>query len=124
MAPVNVITVARRFALVGFFLPILFISFLLLEVHFNVFHLPTISQAGAMDSYTEPRVRALLVALNFILCPPYFLISFDRVDLGESANLILWLISLMLNVALYFALGLAFGALWNRETQRKLRTES
>lgn len=76
-----------------------------------------------MGNYSQPVLRAFLEKLNFILCPPYVITSFAGMDLGRSANLVLWLISLALNAALYFVLGLIFGALWNRVAQRKLRAE-
>ena len=112
-----------RFALVGCLISVLFFSFWLLDEQFNFFNLPTLQQARTMGNYSQPVMLVFLEKLNFILCPPYVITSFAGMDLGRSANLILWLISLVLNTAFYFVLGLIFGGLWNRGAQRKLRAE-
>jgi hypothetical protein len=123
MARIKPVTMAMRFALVGCLISVLFFSFWRLDEHFDFFNLPTLEQARTMGNYSQPVLRAFLEKLNFILCPPYAITSFAGMDLGRSANLVLWLISLVLNAALYFVLGLIFGALWNRVAQRKLRAE-
>jgi hypothetical protein len=123
MAPVSSLKMAWRFALVGFLISILFFSFWLLDDHFNFFGLPTAEQSQTMGNYSQPVLRAVLEDLNFVLCPPYFLTSFAGMDEGESANLKLWLISLVLNTALYFVVGLVFGTVWNRAHRFRLRTK-
>ena len=89
---------ARRFALVGFLISILFCLFWNLDDKFNFFHLPTVDSGP--PNYTQPASRALLEKLNFVLCPPYVVTSFAGMDLGWTANLILWAISLVLNTVL------------------------
>jgi len=107
----NEIKVARRFALAGFLISILFYLFWNLDEKFNFLHLPTFETVP--PNYSQPALRALLEKLNFILCPPYIATSFAGMDLGWTANLILWAISLVLNTGLYFIVGLIVAALWN-----------
>jgi hypothetical protein len=108
----NEIKVARRFALAGFLISILFYLFWTLDNKFNFFHLPTVGTVPP-GNYNQPASRALLEKLNFILCPPYLATSFVGMDMGWTANLILWAISLVLNAALYFLVGWIIGSLWN-----------
>ncbi len=107
----NAIKVARRFALGGFLISILFFLFWNLDDRFNFFHLPT-TETVPTGNYSQPVLRALLEKLNFVLCPPYVATSFVGMDLGWTANLILWAISLVLNTALYFIVGWIVGSLW------------
>jgi hypothetical protein len=111
----NQIKVARRFAFVGFLMSTLFFVFWLLEGKFNFFHLPTADNPPP-GNYTQPAVRAFLEKLNFIFCPPLMVMVFGM-DMGAAANLILWAISLVLNVLLYFIVGLIIAALWNHVTR-------
>jgi len=123
MVPISPKKVARRFALAGFLISILFLTFWLLEDHYNFFNLPTVEQVSAMNhNYSAPPLRDYLERINFVLCPP-LVIMFFGMDLGTAANLILEAICLVLNTALYFVLGLVFGALWNRVVRLKLRTK-
>jgi hypothetical protein len=124
MVSIKPVKMAMRFALVGCLISILFFSFWLLDEHFNFFNLPTEEQARAMGSFSQPALLAFLERANFILCPPYIITSFAGMDLGKSANFILWGISCALNTALYFVLGLAFAAVWNRWFQFELRAKS
>jgi len=112
----NEIKLARRFALAGFLISILFYLFWNLDDKFNFFHLPTVKTVPP-GNYSEPASRALLEKLNFILFPPYVATSFVGMDLGWAANLVLWAISLMLNTALYFLVGWIVGSLWNELTR-------
>jgi hypothetical protein len=112
----NEIKLARRFALAGFLISILFYLFWNLDDKFNFFHLPTVETVPP-GNYNEPASRALLEKLNFILCPPYVATSFIGMDLGWTANLVLWAISLVLNTALYFLVGWIVGYLWNELTR-------
>jgi hypothetical protein len=117
----NEIKLARRFALAGFLISILFYLFWTLEDKFNFFHVPTLETLPP-GNYNPPAARALLEKLNFILCPPYLATSFVGMDMGRTANLILWAISLVLNAALYFLFGWIVGSLWNEFTRfRKAR---
>ena len=124
MTPVRLARMALRFALVGFLISVSFFVFWQLDDHFNFFNLPTEEQARAMGSFSQPALLAFLEKANFVLCPPYIVTSFAGMDLGKTANLILWLISLVLNTALYSVLGVAFGALWNRAASPRLHTKS
>jgi hypothetical protein len=126
MVPISPLKVARRFALAGFLISILFLVFWLLEGHFNFFNLPTVGQVSAMNhGYEEPRLRAAIEKANFILCPALVIMIFGM-DLGGSTsgiivNATLWGISLVLNTVLYFLVGLTVGACWPRLSQYKLR---
>jgi len=108
----NEVKVAQRFALAGFLISTLFFVFWLLDDEFNFFHLPTADNPPP-GNYTQPAVRAFLEKLNFVFCPPYVVTSFAGMDLGWTANLMLWAISLVLNTGLYFIVGLIVAALWN-----------
>jgi hypothetical protein len=108
----NKIRVARCFALAGFLISMLFFLFWNLDDKFNFFHLPT-ANTPLPGNYTQPALRSLLEELNFILCPPYWLTSFAGMDLSAMANWTLWAISLVLNTALYFIIGLMVAVLWN-----------
>jgi hypothetical protein len=110
----NELKLARRFALAGFLISILFFLFWRLEDKFNFFHLPTVENAPP-GNYTEPASRALLEKLNFVLCPPLVITVFGM-DLGATSNLVLWTVSLVLNTALYFIVGLMVGLLRNKLT--------
>jgi hypothetical protein len=107
----NKVRMARPFALAGFLISILFYVFWNLDDKFNFFHLPTADAAPL--NYTQPASRAFLEKLNFVLCPPYVVTSFAGMDLGWTANLILWAVSLALNTVLYFIIGTIVGSLWN-----------
>jgi hypothetical protein len=113
----NEIKLARRFALPGFLISILFYLFWNLDNKFNFFHIPTVVETVPWGNFSEPVSRALLKNLNFILCPPYAATSFVGMDLGWTANLVLWAISLVLNTALYFLVGWIIGSLWNELTR-------
>ena len=108
----NEVRTARRFAFAGFLITILFLVFWNLDDKFNFFHLPTV-QTAPPGNYTQPASRALLQKLNFVFCPPLVVTSFVGMDLGATANLVLWGISLVLNTGLYFIVGLMVAALWN-----------
>jgi len=108
----NEVKVAQRFALAGFLISTLFFVFWLLDDEFNFFHLPTADNPPP-GNYTQPAVRAFLEKLNFVFCPPYVVTSFAGMDLGWTANLMLWAISLVLNTGLYFIVGLIRAALLN-----------
>src|SRR5450631_3955 len=86
--------VAQRFAVAGLLVSILFYVFWNLDDKFNFFLLP--NGQTIVGNYSQPASRALLEKLNFILCPPYVLTSFAGMDLGWTANLWLWAISLAL----------------------------
>jgi hypothetical protein len=111
----NEMKLARHFAVAGFLISILFCLFWSLDGKFNFFHLPTVESVPPVN-YNEPASRALLVKLNLILCPPYVATSLVGMDLGWTANFVLWAISLVLNTALYFLVGWMIGSLWNRLT--------
>jgi hypothetical protein len=117
----NKMKLARRSALAGFLISIVFFIFWNLEDKFNFFHLPTVETAPP-GNYTQPVMRALLVKLNFVFCPPLVITVFGM-DLGWTANLILWAISLLLNTGLYFIVGLIIGSLWNDLARRKNRSD-
>ena len=117
----NKLKLARRFALVGFLISTLFLAFWLLEGKFNFFHLPTADNPPP-GNYTQPAVRAFLVKLNFVLCPPLVVTVFGM-DMGATANLFLWAISLVLNTGLYFIVGLIVAALWNELKYRRKKPE-
>jgi hypothetical protein len=126
MVPVSPVKVARRFALGGFSISIIFLVFWFLEGHYNFFRLPSVEQATAMNhNYEQPKLRAAIERANFVLCPA-LVIMIVGMDFGTStsgiiANAILWGISLVLNTGLYFLVGLALGACWSRLVQYKLR---
>jgi len=44
-------------------------------------------------------------------------------DMGATANLFLWAISLVLNTGLYFIVGLIVAALWNELKYRRKKPE-
>jgi len=116
------IKIARRFALIGFLTSSLFYLFWNLDDRFNFVHLPTADAAA--PNYMQPASRALLEKLNFALCPPYVVTSFIGMDLGWTANLILWAISLALNTALYFIVGWIAGSLWHKLVRVRKSPES
>jgi len=118
----NELKLARRFALVGFLISTLFFAFWLLEDKFNFFHLPTADNPPP-GNYTQPAVRAFLVKLNFVFCPP-FVVTVFGMKMGATANLILWAISLVLNVVLYFIVGLIVAAPWNKFKGSRKQPES
>jgi hypothetical protein len=115
----NTVKLARRFAFVGFLVSISFFFFWYLDDKFNFFHLPTVENPPP-GNYSEPYLRALLEKLNFIVCPPLF-ITFFGMDLGLSVNLVLEVIVVVLNTALYFVLGLLCGTVWNGAARLRVK---
>lgn len=114
----------RRFALAGFLISVVFLLFWILDDKYNFFHLPTSEEAiRAPQNYSEPMLRAVLDKLNLFLCPPVVVTSFVGMDLGESANLILSGVAVVLNTALYFAIGVLVGFFWNRVKRTKLGSQ-
>ncbi|HXN18827.1 MAG TPA: hypothetical protein VN875_10880 [Candidatus Binatus sp.] len=119
----NKIRLARRFALAGFLISVAFYLFWRVEDKFNFFHLPT-ADTEPPGNYTQPTSRALLVKLNFPLCPPLLVTSFAGMDLSAAANKRLWVISLVLNTILYFLVGLIVGSLRHKPTHARKTPES
>ena len=113
--------VARRFAVVGLLVSILFFSFWALDYKFNFFHLPTADNVPTRN-YTQPASRVLVQKLNFIVCPP-LVIMVVGMDLGASANLLLATVVVVVNGALYFILGLLVGLLWDKFSQRSRQNQ-
>ena len=62
------IRLARRCALAGFAIPMLFFLFWVMDGKFNFFHLPT-ADFAYLHSYSQPASRAILAELNFVFCP-------------------------------------------------------
>jgi hypothetical protein len=112
---------ARRFAVVGSFVSILFFSFWALDYKFDFFQLPTANNVSGRN-YGPPASRSLVQRLNFILCPP-LAIMVVGMDLGASANLLLATIVVIMNGALYFILGLLIGLLWDKFSQRSRQNQ-
>jgi hypothetical protein len=82
-----------------------------LDSKFNFFRLPA-QGGGLAGGSSQHALRAFLVKLNFVLCPP-LVITVVGMDLGTTANFLLWGLSLALNTVLYFVLGLILRTLWN-----------
>jgi hypothetical protein len=117
----NKTKLARTFALAGFLISALFFLFWNLDSKFNFFHLP--AQAGGLaGGSSQHALRAFLVKLNFVLCPP-LVVTVLGMDLGTTANFLLWGLSLVLNTVLYFVLGLIVGSLWNGLARFRKRPE-
>jgi hypothetical protein len=112
------IRLARRFALIGLLVSILFFSFWALEPKVNFFHLPTADEVST-STYKLSSSRALVQRLNLIVCPPLAIMIFGM-DMGAPANFFLATIVVLMNGALYFTLGLLVGLLWDKFTS--LRT--
>ena len=108
----NPLRMARRFAIVGLLVSILFFSFWALEYKFNFFHLPT-AENPPLGNYRQPASRMLVQKLNSIVCPPLVIMVFGM-DMGLSANLFLATVVVVMNGALYFILGLIVGSLWKK----------
>jgi hypothetical protein len=119
MKPVRV---ARRFALVGILVSILFFSFWALDYKFNFFHLPT-ADVVSTGTYKLPASRALVQRLNFIVCPP-LVIMVVGMDMGTSANFFLAAVVAVLNGALYFILGLLVGLIWDKFSQHSHKSQA
>ena len=104
--------IARRFAVAGFLISILFFLFWAFVYKFNFFHLPTFDNPPA-GNYHQPASRALLERINSVLCPP-MVVMVIGMDLGNAANAFLATIVVVLNTVLYFTVGLLVGSLWNK----------
>ncbi len=117
----NPLRLARRFAAVGVLVSILFFSFWGLDYKFNFFHSPTANYVSARN-YKPPASRALVQSLNFVFCPPLVMMVVGM-DLGASANLLLALVVVVMNGAWYFTLGLLFGLLWDKFSQRSRQNQ-
>jgi hypothetical protein len=84
----NKTKLARTFALAGFLISALFFLYWNLDSKFNFFHLP--AQAGGLaGGSSQHALRAFLVKLNFVLCPP-LVVTVLGMDLGTTANFLLW----------------------------------
>jgi hypothetical protein len=112
---------ARRFAVVGLLVSILFFSFWALDYKFDFFHLPKANHVSSRN-YDPPASRSLVQRLNFILCPP-LVIMVVGMDLGASANLLLATVVVIMNGVLYFILGLLVGLLWDKFSQRSRQNQ-
>ena len=117
----NPLRLARRFAVVGVLVSILFFSFWALDYKFNFFPSRTGNYVSARH-YEPPASRALVQRLNFIVCPPLVMMVVGM-DLGASANLVLAIVVVAMNGAWYFILGLLFGLLRDRFSQRSRQNQ-
>ncbi len=117
----NPLRLARWFAAVGVLVSILFFSFWALDYKFNFFPSPTGNYVSARH-YEPPASRALVQRLNFIVCPPLVMMVVGM-DLGISANLLLAIVVVVMNGAWYFVLGLLFGVLREKLSQRSRQNQ-
>ena len=117
----NPLRLARRFAVVGVLVSILFFSFWALDYKFDFFHLPKANHVSSRN-YDPPASRFLVQRLNFIVCPPLVMMVVGM-DLGASANLLLAIVVVAMNGAWYFILGLLFGLLRDRFSQRSRQNQ-
>ena len=117
----NSLRLERRFAAVGVFVSILFFLFWALDYKFNFFPSPTGNYVSSRH-YEPPTSRALVQRLNFIVCPP-LVVMVVGMDLGVSANLLLAIVVVVMNGAWYFILGLLFGLLREKLSQRSRQNQ-
>jgi hypothetical protein len=77
---------------------------------FNPFHLPTSEQAEKMGNFSEPLSLRLFETLTFILCPGSLLFLFTM-DMGDTANFVMWVLVALINGPVYYCIGLMLARL-------------
>lgn len=97
----------RRFAVAGIAIGIGPLTFWVCADKYNLFHLPTSEQVSKTHaSYKAPPIFWVLREATMWLCPGLVL-GILTMDMGASANLIMWFIAIIVNGAIYYCLGLA-----------------
>jgi hypothetical protein len=102
----------RRLAIIGIIVGFAFMAASWYAYKFDPFHLPTAEQAQKMGSFSEPMLLRLFDDLTFLLCPASLLFFFTM-DLGETANCIMWVVVAIINGPIYYGVGVIFVALAN-----------
>jgi hypothetical protein len=92
-----------RFALAGFIIAagVMVASWFIYK--FNPFHLPTVAQAQQMGNFSEPFGLRLFDDLTFLICPGALLFFFTM-DMGGTANWIMWGVIVLINGPIYYGL--------------------
>lgn len=104
----------RRLAIAGILVGMGLMVFWECDYKYNFFHLPTAEEASRLQSsYTAPPAYRFLEKATFVLCPGVFL-GFVTMDMGEVANLIMWLVTTVINGAVYYCVGLFLRAVGRR----------
>ena len=101
-----------RFAFAGFIIAagVMVASWFIYK--FNPFHLPTVAQAQQMGNFSEPFGLRLFDDLTFLICPGALLFFFTM-DMGGTANWIMWGVVVLINGPIYYGLGMLLAALVN-----------
>jgi hypothetical protein len=111
------IRLPRRLAIAGIVIGIGLLTFWLCADKYNLFHLPTAEQASKMHAnYKAPTIFWTVKKATVWLCPGLVL-GIVTMDMAQNANLIMWLIAIVINGAIYYCLGLAIRAVaskWSR----------
>ena len=101
----------RRLAIAGIAIGLFLFAFWEFDYKYNFFHLPTAQEASRMQAnYTAPPAYRFLERVTFVLCPGIVL-GFFTMDMGETANVVMWLIVAVINLGVYYCLGLFLQAL-------------
>ncbi len=77
---------------------------------FNLFHLPTVAEAQQMGSFNEPFGLRLFDGVFLSLCPAAFMFILT-IDVGETSNMVMWVVVSLVNGGIYYAIGLIIAAL-------------
>jgi hypothetical protein len=74
----------------------------------NLFHLPTVGHAP--PNYKEPLLAQIIDNGIFVLCPGTLLQVFT-IDIGGWVSWFMWILAVLLNGPIYYAIGLVVAAL-------------
>ena len=109
---------ARKFAYVGITVGIaVALSFWFISI-FNPFHLPNVNQAP--PNYREPLLLSIMEDSYFVLCPGILLQVFT-LEMRGWFSCFMWILAVLLNGPIYYAIGLVVGALLKRGDRVSVR---
>lgn len=111
-------TSAWKFALVGVAVGFVFMGIWWAVDSYNVFNLPTSQQLDGVASYTAPALCRFLEDATFVLCPAS-LVALVPFDASRSAQLLAWVVISLLNVPIYYCVGLLVSLLTGRQRARR-----
>jgi ABC-type uncharacterized transport system permease subunit len=80
---------------------------------YNPFHLPPASAASQPGNYSAPPLDNLLDDLELTLVPGIWL-TLLTMDLGNVVGEIMWVLAALINFPIYYGLGWAIVAIWDR----------
>ncbi len=88
--------------IIGIVVGLAFMAAYFYDLHYNPFHFPTQEEVTALPSYSPPPLYTFLEELMLVLVPGLWL----QPMIGGWVAVVTWVLAVLLNGPIYFALGL------------------